>query len=57
MEPWGFIKSLALYQLVHMEPSLLLGFYLKRSLGGCTVGTTKGFPAKVVEASALQSRH
>jgi hypothetical protein len=56
MEQWGFFKSLALYQSVHMEVSLRLSFYLERSIGGYTVGTTTGFPAKIVKALAPQSR-
>jgi hypothetical protein len=55
MEPWGFIKSSALYILVHIELSLRLGFYLRHSLGASTVGTTVGFPVKIVEALAPQS--
>jgi hypothetical protein len=55
MEPWGFIKSLALYLSVHMELSLCLKFYLRRNLRGYTVGTTTGFPAKIGEALASQS--
>jgi hypothetical protein len=51
-EPWGFIKSSALYLLVHMKLSLRLSFYLRRSLRGSTVGTSMGFPVKVVEALA-----
>jgi hypothetical protein len=56
MEPWGFIKSSALYQSVHMELSLRLSFYLRRSLGGYTVGTTVGFQVKIVEYLAPQPR-
>jgi hypothetical protein len=37
-----------------MELSLRLSFYLKRSLGGYTVGTTAGFPVEIVEALAPQ---
>jgi hypothetical protein len=56
MEPCDFIKSSALYQLVHMDFSLCLSFYLRRSLMGYTVSTTMGFPAKIMEALAPQSR-
>jgi hypothetical protein len=38
-----------------MKLSLCLSFYLRRSLGGYTVGTTAGFPVKIVEALAPQS--
>jgi hypothetical protein len=54
MELWVFIKSSALYLLVHMELSLRLSFYLRRSLHGYTVGTTVGFPVKIMEALAPQ---
>jgi hypothetical protein len=37
-----------------MELSLRLSFYLRRSLGGYTVGTTAGFPVEIVEALAPQ---
>jgi hypothetical protein len=57
MEPWDFIKSSALYLLVHMETILRLSFYLRRSLRGYTVGTTAGFPIEKVEALAPQSQH
>jgi hypothetical protein len=57
MEPWDFIESLALYQSVHMEPSLRLSFYLRRNLWDYTVGTTTGFSVKIVEALAPQSHH
>jgi hypothetical protein len=57
MESWGFIKSLALYQSVHMELRLRLSFYLTHSLEGDTVGTAAGFPADIVEALAMQSHH
>jgi hypothetical protein len=56
-EQWDFIKSSALYLSVHMEFSLHLSFYLKRSLRGYTVGTTTGFPIEIVEALAPQSHH
>jgi hypothetical protein len=56
-EPWDFIKSSTLHLSVHMELSLCLSFYLKRSLGGYTVGTTAGFPVKIMEALAPQSHH
>jgi hypothetical protein len=52
MEPWGFIKSLALYHKIHMELSLNMSFYLRCSLGGYMVGTTAGFPVEIVEALA-----
>jgi hypothetical protein len=54
-EPWGFIKSSVLYLSVHIELSLRLSFYLKHSFGVYTVGTTAGFPLKIVEALAPQS--
>jgi hypothetical protein len=54
MELWDFIKSSALYLSVHMEVHLHLSFYLRRSLGGYTVGTTVGFPLRIVEALAPQ---
>jgi hypothetical protein len=54
MELWGFIKSSAQNKAVHMELSLRLSFYLKRNLGGYTVGTTTGFSVEIVEALALQ---
>jgi hypothetical protein len=57
MELWDFIKSLVLYLSVHMELSLHLSFYLRRNLGGYTVGTTAGFPVEIMEALALQSHH
>jgi hypothetical protein len=56
-EMWSFIKSSALYQLVHMEHSLPMSFSLRRSLRGYTMGTIAGFPAKIVEALAPQSSH
>jgi hypothetical protein len=52
MELWDFIKLSVLYLLVHMELSFRLSFYLRRSLGGYTVGTTAGFPVEIVEALA-----
>jgi hypothetical protein len=52
MEPWGFIKSLVLYLLVHMKLSLCLSFYPRRSLRDYTVGTTAGFLVEIVEALA-----
>jgi hypothetical protein len=55
MEPLDFIKSSALYLLVHMDLSLLLSFYLRCSLEGYTVGTITGFPVKIMEALAPQS--
>jgi hypothetical protein len=33
-----------------MELSLCLSFYLRRSLGGYTVGTTMGFLVEIVQA-------
>jgi hypothetical protein len=54
-EPWGFIKLLALYQLVHVELSLHLSFYLRCNIGGYTVGTTMGFPVEIVKDLAPQS--
>jgi hypothetical protein len=53
MELWDFIKSSVLYLSVHMELSLHLSFYLGRSLGVYTVGTTTGFPVEVMETLAL----
>jgi hypothetical protein len=52
MEPGDFIKSSVLYLSVHMELGHHLGFYLRRSLRGYTVGTNAGFPLKIVEAIA-----
>jgi hypothetical protein len=52
MEPQCFIKSSASNQVVHMEVSLRLNFYLSCSLGGYMVGTTTGFPVEIVEALA-----
>jgi hypothetical protein len=57
MELWDFIKSSALYLLVHMELGLCQSFYLSRSLGAYTVGSTKGFAVEIMEALALQSHH
>jgi hypothetical protein len=56
MELWDFIKSSVLYLSVYMELSIRLSFYLRRSLGGYTVGTTVGFPIQIMEALAPQSR-
>jgi hypothetical protein len=56
MELWGFIKSSALYQLIHMEQSLRLSFYLRCSLRGYTVSTITEFPVEIMEALAPQSR-
>jgi hypothetical protein len=53
-EPWGFIKLSVQNKAVQIELSLRLSFYLRCSLGGYTVGTTTGFPAKIVEALAQQ---
>jgi hypothetical protein len=55
MESWDFIKSSALYLLVHMELSIHLSFYLRHNLGGYTEGTTVGFPVEIVEVLAPQS--
>jgi hypothetical protein len=55
-EPWEFIKSLALYLSAHMELSLRLSFYLRRSLRGYTVGTIAGFLVEIMEAFASKSR-
>jgi hypothetical protein len=55
MEPWGFIKSQAQNNAVHMELSLCLSFYLRRSLGVYTVGATAGFPVQIMEALAPPS--
>jgi hypothetical protein len=57
MEPWGFSKSSAQNIVVHMELSLRQSFYLRRSLGGYMVGTTTGFPVKIVGALAPQHHH
>jgi hypothetical protein len=54
-EPWGSIKSLALYLSINLELSLRLSFYLRRSLRGYTVGTIMGFPIEILEALAPQS--
>jgi hypothetical protein len=54
-ELWGFIKLSAQKQVVHIELSLRLSFYLRRSLGGYLVGTTTGFLVKIVEALAPRS--
>jgi hypothetical protein len=56
-ELWDFIKLSALYLSVHMELSLRLSFYLRRSLEGYRVGSTTGFPVEIVEALALQYCH
>jgi hypothetical protein len=55
MELWGFDKSSAQNQAVHLELSLDLSIYLKRSIRGYTVGTTIGFPVKIVDALAPRS--
>jgi hypothetical protein len=34
-----------------------MSFYLRRSCGGYTVGTTAGIPIEIVEALAPQSHH
>jgi hypothetical protein len=57
MELWDFIKLSSLYLSIYIELSLRPSFYLKRSLGGYTVGTTAGFPVEIVEALAPQSHH
>jgi hypothetical protein len=57
MEQWDFIKSSASNQVVHMELSLHLIFYLRHSLRGYMVGTTTGIPTEIVEALAQQYRH
>jgi hypothetical protein len=57
MEPWGFIKLSAQNQAIHMKLSLHLSFYLGHSLRGYTVGTTAGFPVKIVEALTPRSHH
>jgi hypothetical protein len=54
MEPWGFIKSSVQNNAVHMKLSLCLSFYLKRGYGGYTMGTTVGFPIKIMETLAPQ---
>jgi hypothetical protein len=56
MESWDFIKSSALYLSVHMELSVRLSFLPQMQPRGYTVGTTVGFPIKIVEALAPQSR-
>jgi hypothetical protein len=50
MEAWGFIKPSVQNQAIHMDLSLRLSFYLRRGLGGYTMGTTAGFPVEIVEA-------
>jgi uncharacterized SAM-dependent methyltransferase len=40
-----------------MKLGLRLSFYLRRSLGGYTVGTTAGFLVEIVEALSPQSYH
>jgi hypothetical protein len=55
-EPWEFIKSLALYLSAHMELSLHLSFYLRRSLRGYMVGTIAGFLVEIMEAFGPKSR-
>jgi hypothetical protein len=52
IEPWGFIKSSTQIQLVHMELSHRLSFYLRCNLKGYMVGTTTGFPVEIAEALA-----
>jgi hypothetical protein len=52
MELWGFDKSSAQNQAVHLELSLGMSIYLKRSIRGYTVGTTTGFPIEIVDALA-----
>jgi hypothetical protein len=37
------------FYLRHMKLSIRLNFYLRRSLGGYTVGTTAGFPVEIIE--------
>jgi hypothetical protein len=56
-EPWGFIELSASNQTVHMELNLRLSFYLRRSLEGYIVGTTKGFLVEIMEALSPPSRH
>jgi hypothetical protein len=46
--------SSALNRTVHLQLSLCLSFYLRRSLGGYTVGTTARFRVEIVEALAPQ---
>jgi hypothetical protein len=53
-EPWGFNKSSVQNNVEHMELSLCLRFYLRRSLRGYTVGATMGFTIEIIEALALQ---
>jgi hypothetical protein len=57
MEPWALIKPSVSYQALHMELSLHVSFYLRRSLRGYTVGTNMGFPVGIMEALAPQPRH
>jgi hypothetical protein len=52
MGQWVFIKSSAQNQAVHMELSLHVSFYLRRSLEGYTVGTTMGFAVEIMVALA-----
>jgi hypothetical protein len=54
MEPWDFIKTSVLYLLRHMELILRLSFYLRRCLGGYTLGTTMGFPVEMVGTCSTQ---
>jgi hypothetical protein len=48
-KPWDFFKSAVSYLSIHMELSLRLSFYLRRSLRGYTVDTTAGFQVKIME--------
>jgi hypothetical protein len=48
------LMSSALNRTVHLQLSLCLSFYLRRSLGGYTVGTTARFLVEIVEALAPQ---
>jgi uncharacterized SAM-dependent methyltransferase len=57
MELCGFIKSSVQNNAVHMKLGLRLSFYLRRSLGGYTVGTTAGFLVEIVEALSPQPYH
>jgi hypothetical protein len=57
IEPRCFTKSSVPNQIVHMQLSLRLSFYLRRSLRGYMVGTTVVFQVEIVETLAPQSRH
>jgi hypothetical protein len=54
IEPWDFIKPPAQNKVVHMNFSLCLRFYLKRSFLGSTVHATAGFLVELMEVFAPQ---